>query len=363
MEKALQYLDPHQYFSSETKLRIFHHPDLKAQALEVKKVFSHLNLKDHYGIFSSGTSSGSPKGYVHSIDALKANAQAVNEFFSLKSEDIWALSLPDYHIGGLQVLLRAQLSGAKVVDARGWEPVKWNETLRKGGVSVTSIVPTQLYDLVKLSLKPSPSLRYLIVGGDFLSLELEKRAIELGWPLIRTFGMTEAASQIASSTLHESALQILPIHELKTSAEETLLIRSPALFSYSFQKEKDWEIRPVSLDAEGFYKTQDKVLLEGETVIPQGRSGDEFKSKGHLIRLSDLRETLQKYLIEHSLFSKAEIYFAEDERKGKKIVLLHENLETHTIHSLKERLAPVVIDELKSVNKIDRTALGKSIRL
>ena len=362
MEAPLQYLDPDQYFSSNAPLRIFHHPDLKAQAAEVTHAFSHLQLTDHYGIFSSGTSATGLKGYVHSLDALMANAKAVNEFFELKSVDTWALSLPDYHIGGLQVLLRAKLAGAKVIDARGWEPKKWYKTISQAKVRVTSIVPTQLYDLVKNDLPSPPNLRFLIVGGDFLSRDLEQRARALGWPVIRTFGMTEAGSQIASSTLDNPDLQILPIHELKASESGILQVKSKALFSYKFKRESEWTITPISLDPSGFYETQDRVRIDHQTVIPLGRAGDEFKSKGHLVRLGDLRETLQSFLIEKSLFSKAEIYFEEDERKGKKIILLHENLDSEILLALKERLSPVLLDEVYAVEKIDRTALGKSIR-
>lgn len=365
MDAALQYLDPDNYFSPLTTIRLFHHPSLKPQSIELEKAFEKLHLKEHYGVFSSGTSSSGLKGYVHSIDALESNARAVNDFLSLTSSDNWALSLPDYHIGGLQVLLRARLSGARVVDARGWDPVKWRETLERGEVSVTSIVPTQLYDLIKLNLTPPAHLRYLIVGGDFLSQELEKRARTLGWPVIRTFGMTEVASQIASSSLESSSLKPLPIHELKITENNSLLIKTPALFNFLFREASPWEIIPVEqlLDSSGLYQTQDEVRLENGMIIPLGRSGDYFKSGGHLIRLGDLRETLQKFLIERSLFSKAEVYFQDDERKGKRIILLHENLEDKIIALIQDRLDPVKIDELKCIAKIDRTVLGKTTSL
>lgn len=365
MEETLQYLDPNSYFPSQTPLKIFHHNDLKSQAKELIEAFKSYDLKNHFGIFSSGTSAGGLKGYVHSIEALEANARAVNSFFKLTEVDTWALSLPDYHIGGLQVLLRAKLAGAKVVDARGWDPSKWIKTLHETRVRITSIVPTQLYDLVRLELPPPTGLRLLIVGGDFLSIGLEKKAKELGWPVIRTFGMTEAASQIASSSIEGSSLQVLPIHEVKTSENNVLLIRSPALFSYFFKEANDWIIKPIEdfLDTAGFYRTQDEVRLNGSHLIPLGRSGDEFKSGGHLIRLGNLRETLQNFLLKESLFGKAEIYLTEDERKGKNIILLHEKLDEEILAKIQDAFLPVKIDRLQSVEKIDRTALGKAIRL
>jgi o-succinylbenzoate---CoA ligase len=365
LEAALQYLDPEKYFSSSDSLRIFHHSSLSQEATELREVSRDLNLHNHFGVFSSGTSSSQLKGYIHSLHALEANARAVNKFFKLGSEDTWGLSLPDYHIGGLQVLLRAKLSGAKVVDLRGWEPMKWVESLATLGVRVTSVVPTQVYDLVASEVPAPKALHLLIVGGDFLSKELEIRAKKLGWPVIRTFGMTEAGSQIASTLPGTTSLSPLPIHQLSLDERGLLKIKSPALFSYRFEKNQSWDLTPVEslLDSEGFYQTQDEVDLKSDSLTPFGRSGDYFKTGGHLVRLGDLREILQKFLLENALFGKAEVYFTDDERKGKKVILLHEDLSESDLTKIVNDFKPVKLDEVRLVEKIDRTALGKAMRL
>lgn len=365
MEETLQYLDPDQYFSPQPSLRVFHHPNLKTQAEELQKAIRELNLKNHFAIFSSGTSSGALKGYIHSREALEANALAVNSFYNLTSSDTWALSLPDYHIGGLQVLLRAKLANAKVVDARGWEPRKWSSTLNDAAVRVTSIVPTQLYDLVRLEISPPSELRLLIVGGDFLSEELEKRARELGWPVIRTFGMTEAASQIASASIHENKLRVLPLHVLKVNEDRILKIKSVSLFSYQFKQNLGWVINPVSdlLDSEGYFKTSDEVELVDGVLTPLGRAGDYFKTGGHLMRLSQLREAVDKILIDHSQLGKAEIYIADDERKGKEVILQHEEISPELIELIKFSVLPARIDKILSVKRIQRTELGKAVTI
>lgn len=365
MEKALQYLDPEDYFAHTEPLRVFHHPSFQKDAKTIVAAAGALNLRECFGIFSSGTSSANLKGYIHTLTALESNARAVNDFFGLTSQDTWGLSLPDYHIGGVQVLLRARLLGAKVADLRGWDPERWYSRMSSLGVRVTSVVPTQVHDLVSDKIKAPPGLRLLIVGGDFLSKELETRARQLGWPIIRTFGMTELGSQIASSTPEDDSLTPLPLHQLKTNGEGVLQVKSPALFSYRFEKKENWDFTPLSslLDAEGYFQTQDIVDLKANHIVPLGRSGDFFKTGGHLILLGDLRETLQRFLLNNSLFGRAEIYLQDDDRKGKKIILLHEGIAEPLLRDLSESFRPIKIDETRSVEKIDRTALGKATRL
>lgn len=365
MEKALQHLDPSDYFPEDSKIRIFHHPDLLGPARELENLPDFSDLRGHFGVFSSGTSTTGLKAYVHSRSALESNARAVNEFFQLTASDTWALSLPDYHIGGLQVLLRAKLSGAAVVDARGWEPQRWAETLRRSSAVITSIVPTQLYDLLENRTPVPPALRYLIVGGDFLSPALEKKARSAGWPVLRTFGMTEVGSQIASAKPGKSDLEVLSIHELKVTEEQHLAIRSPALFAFECRKLEAWKVTPAKelIDADGFYLTQDTARIDGNSILPLGRSGDSFKSGGHLIRLGDLRANLQSILLAGGLFGRAEIHLLPDARKGKKIVLVHEGLQTQTLDAIRSSLAPVRVDEVRLADKIHKTDLGKSKNL
>src|SRR5690606_34005827 len=104
----------------------------------------------HFILFSSGTTGG-VKGYAISKEALFSNARASNEHFKMTAHDVWGLSLPVYHIGGLSVLVRAHLLSNKVIDARHWNPEKWTNTIQEA--TITTIVPTQLYDLVKRGIR------------------------------------------------------------------------------------------------------------------------------------------------------------------------------------------------------------------
>jgi O-succinylbenzoic acid--CoA ligase len=335
------------------------HPDFDYLKKDLLQKLLPYELKHHFILFSSGTSGGDLKGYALSKEALFKNAQAVNSFFNLNHNDTWGLSLPIYHVGGLSVLCRAHLLQNKIIDLRKWDPRSWHAQLKD--VSVTSVVPTQLYDLIKLNLKAPENLRYLIVGGDYLSSKLKERAMELGWPVIRTFGMSEVSSQLASASSPVSdELEILPIHEVKLNGQR-LLVKSPSLFTLEFtmgEAFKATSIHDLSTH-DGFYMTKDSAEISGNIIHPLGRMGEEFKVAGHLVNMNKLRDTLSGYLLEKDLFGQMEFQIESDERKGHKLILLKLNDFIHEIQDISQLIAPVKIDETRKMSHFNRTALGK----
>ena len=340
----------------EDEFKIITHPELKEARERLRSELAHLNFNCHYAIFSSGTSSKELKGYILSEKAMEANARAVNEWFSLTSEDVWGLSLPVYHVGGLSVLIRAKLLGNKVVDLRKWEPERWYQMMTDEKVTITTIVPTQLYDLVKANLHAPHTLRYIIVGGDFLPQSLELKARELGWPIIRTYGMTEVCSQLASGKNPGDPLTVLPLHEVRANSEGMLQVKSPALFTAVFTL---GEKLTLTFAPDDFYTTQDKVILKDNVINPQGRQNQEIKIAGHLTSILTLKDTLAAVLLAEELFGKAEIVIESDERKGNRLVLAHNKLDEVIVEKIKTAMKPAVFDEIRSVNEFSRTDLGK----
>lgn len=337
------------------------HRDFRLHEKIIQEKLNPYFLRDHFILFSSGTTGGDLKGYALSKKALFANAEAVNKHFNLTKDDVWALSLPIYHVGGLSVLARAELLKNKVIDARKWDPTHWSEKMKE--VTITTVVPTQLYDLVRLKLRPSPKLKYLIVGGDFLSQALKDEAMKLGWPVIRTFGMSEVSSQLASSKTPESDdLEILPLHQVKID-DGRLLVKTPALFTLEFQMGERFKIstaRELS-DKEGFYLTKDRASISGKFITPLGRVGHDIKVSGHLIDFLKLRETLASYLLRNNLYNRMELAVEQDERTGNKLILFAEKgaLSTVIQEEIKNILKPVKIHEVRIIDELARTSLGK----
>lgn len=344
---------------NSSELQVLVHPQHRVLVPKILESLKPYQLKDHFIILSSGTG-GDIKGYALSKAALLANAKATNDHFKLTSQDVWGLSLPTYHVGGLSVLARANILNNKVVDLRKWNPDTWIKEIED--VTITTIVPTQLYDLVKLKISSPKKLRFIVVGGDFLSSGLKNEALKLGWPVIRTFGMSEVCSQLASSENPQSdELKVFPIHKIKTNPEGRLLVKSESLFTLQFSIGSEFKIMNAKelCDQEGFYPTSDLAEIIGDTFKHCGRAGDEVKIAGHLVNLLSLKELLGTYLVKKNLFGSVEFSIEDDARKGKRLVLLslpgHDGLSEEIAHLIH----PVKIDEVRIVNEFNRTSLGK----
>jgi len=350
---------------NDSSPQVLCHPDYQNLIPKIVEKLLPYDLKDHFILFSSGTTGGSLKGYALSKKALFKNAHAVNNFFNLNQADIWALSLPIYHVGGLSVLARAYLNKNKVIDARKWNPLTWTKTIEE--VTITSIVPTQLYDLVKNSIPAPTKLRYLIVGGDFLSSSLKEKALNLGWPVIRTFGMSEVCSQLASSNSPTSdEMEILPIHEAKT-IDGRLLVKSESLFTLEFMMGEYFIVKFANELAtkDGFYLTKDRAEIKNNFITPLGRLGEEFKISGHLVNINEIKEALHNFLLENGLFNKMDFLIEGNERQGNKLILLTvpESNDEGIIKDIKNLIRPAKIDEVRVVPNIQRNDLGKLKRL
>lgn len=339
--------------------QFLYHERFKDVAKKIEPQLKH--LENHFFLFSSGTTSLDPKGYAISEKALFANAQAVNDFFNLTQDDVWGLTLPWFHIGGLSVIARSHLLGAKLVDLTGkWEPLEWVKKLSEEKVTITTVVPTQIFDVVKHKLQAPPCLKYIIVGGDFLSSELANRAIELGWPVIKTFGMTEVCSQLASAkTVEDNTLLLLPIHKAKVDDEKRLWVKSKALYTLEFiykDHQVQTQLAESRCDPEGFFLTSDLAEIRNGELIHLGRKDDQIKIHGRLTSVNTLRDLLYTYALKHNLYGELELSVIDDPRSGKNIEIQFTNdLAQNELNTLFHPIKPVY----RKLSHFQRTDLGK----
>lgn len=147
-------------------------------------------------LFTSGTS-GTPKGARLSARAILNAVRASKERLSMTHEDRWGLFLPPAHIGGLSVLYRCLEVGATVVFGRSTTHIP--QEVEAHGITLLSLVPTQLDLLLEAGWTPPASLRWILVGGAPLSDPLRERALDAGYPIAPTYGMTETCAQAATS--------------------------------------------------------------------------------------------------------------------------------------------------------------------
>lgn len=245
-------------------------------------------LRGHVFFETSGSTSA-PKWIALSKDALLASAAAVNAHLGVDASSCWGLALPLHHVGGFGVAARAYQAGcrAEVLPGR-WNAAAFTAWLENRGVTHTSLVPAQVHDLSTAGLRAPASLRAIVVGGGRLDAETGRAARALGWPVLASYGMTEAASQIATqdpAALYEiyqpAPIPLLPVWNAETDATGRLRIAGPALFSGTLVMEGGaWIFQPR--DGE-WHQTQDRVELVERQLTPLGRADTRIKVLGELV--------------------------------------------------------------------------------
>jgi O-succinylbenzoic acid--CoA ligase len=245
-------------------------------------------LRGHV-LFETSGSSGTPKWVALSKEALLVSAVAVNRHLKVTAASIWGLALPPQHVGGFGVAARAFGVACGFSEfGRRWDAPEFGKWLAENQVTHTSLVPTQVHDLVAAGLCAPASLRAMVVGGGHLDAATGQAARALGWPVLASYGMTEAASQIATQglelleTLYQpSPIPLLPIWQAETTPEQKLRISGPALFSGMLARENAawiFNVRPAQ-----WYQTQDRVQLENRCLTPLGRADTLVKVLGELV--------------------------------------------------------------------------------
>ena len=268
------------------------------------------NTFNRHKLFQSSGTSGLPKWVALSQGALEASAESINKHHQVTKNDVFALALPLFHVGGYGVFERARISGARLVSYQDehikWSPHDFEAWIRKEKATITSLVVAQLYDLIKAEFKSPPSLRLLVLGGGSVPHELYLKARELGWPCLITYGLTEVASQVASSTLESlktiefpKALLLSHIEIMKSEAEDCW-IKSPSLLSsYIIKNKAGWHSSYPKVDESFllpdrvFVASQDNSLQQIEV---RGRREETYKVLGEWIRWPQIKTCFTIFL-------------------------------------------------------------------
>ena len=150
-------------------------------------------------LIKTSGSSGVPKVAMLTSANLLVSAASANAQFGLTSGDIWLACLRLSHVGGVSIAHRCALAGATLLLHDGFDAQAVSHDLRRWPVTHLSLVPPMLARLLDLDPTPPPRLRVLLVGGQALSRPLAQRALDAGWPLYLTYGMTETASHLATT--------------------------------------------------------------------------------------------------------------------------------------------------------------------
>ena len=150
-------------------------------------------------LFTSGTT-GEPKCVRLTLGNLAVSATASAFRPGVVPGDRWLDCLPVYHMGGFAPLVRCPLYGTTLLVQRGFDAGRTTDAMADHGATGVSLVPTQLHRLLEEGWRPADALDTVLLGGGPAGADLVERALDAGVPVYPTYGLTEAASQVATAT-------------------------------------------------------------------------------------------------------------------------------------------------------------------
>jgi o-succinylbenzoate---CoA ligase len=279
--------------------------------------------------FQTSGSEGLPKWVGLEKAAFLISARAVNTHLHATEKDRWLIAIPLHHVGGFSILARCQVSGASALSFSGsWDASAFVQTCIDEHITLTSLVPTQVHDLVRQQLAAPPTLRAALIGGGALSPALRREAELLGWPIRTTYGMTEAASQIATES-DDGELVVLPYWKLSTDETNTLTIRGSALAKgYAVHDpNRAWHWQPIDPDIG--LRTRDRVSLttrDSQQILQfLGRESDSLKICGELVSREALQSRLDALALSQNFPSPVLLIPLPDPRRETSLTLVTES--------------------------------------
>ena len=287
----------------------------KKPASKIDKIVLSLN-QDATIIFTSGTT-GNPKAVLHSIGNHYYNAIGSNLNIPFVKGDIWLVSLPFFHVGGLAILFRAVLDGGTVALPLANESLK--ESILRYKPSHISLVPTQLYRLFqdKEIIANLSRMKAILLGGGSIPKGVIDESIKYNLSLFVSYGSTEMASQITTTKPQDSIKnlhtcgKILKYRDITIADDNEILVKGKTLFQGFVEGDKIIEIR----DLNGWYHTGDlgKVNENGYLNVI-GRKDSRFVSGGENIQ----PEEIEKYLHQLKIVSDVIVVPVKNNEFGKR---------------------------------------------
>ena len=151
-------------------------------------------------MFTAGTT-GVPKGVMLTHQSFTSYLLPNVSPPDPELEERNLLSVPLYHIAGMQAVMAAIYGGRTLIIMRQFDPLQWMDLVQKEKANRAMLVPTmlkQLMDHDRFHDYDLSSLEVITYGAASMPLEVIKRAIQEfpGARFINAFGQTETASTI-----------------------------------------------------------------------------------------------------------------------------------------------------------------------
>jgi len=152
-------------------------------------------------LYTSGTT-GQPKGAIYTHGMMLWNSINTSIRLKITSDDVYLNVMPPFHTGGWNVLTAPILHfGGTLIMMPKFDSENVLKALEKEKVSISMLVPTMVRMLSEnhyFQKTDFRSLRFMIVGGEALPIQLFEQWNEQGVPIRQGYGLTECGPNITS---------------------------------------------------------------------------------------------------------------------------------------------------------------------
>lgn len=272
----------------------------------------------------------------------------------------WLCALPLAHVGGLSILVRSAVYATTAVVHEGFETDRILHALREQEITLVSLVATTLTRLLDAGLTSPPSLRAALTGGGPVSAALQERARAARVPVLTTYGLTEACSQVTTNPLASIGADLpaagppLFCTRVRISPEQEILVQGPTVSS-------------DRIAADGWLHTGDLGSLDDEgRLTVTGRMVDTIITGGENVAPAEIEAVLESHpdVLEAAVVGRPDPRWGEAvtaivvARPG--IVIEGETLRAHCARVLAPYKVPKRVVQVRET--LPRTPSGKLLR-
>ncbi len=329
----------------------------------IKKIESSQSDDIVLSIQTSGSQSQAKTALISRHNII-AHCQSFIQSIPIGSHSTWLNCMPLHHIAGIMIVYRCWYSKVAMILHDNFNEQKiWDDLYHKQ-ITHISLVPRMLLRLLDYesnldstnSQKKLPSsLKYILLGGDSLSEALYQRAINQGWPIIISYGMTEATSTIAIG-YDPNQLELLADISARVDDNGVLELKGEMIISQYVEQSSLYN---------GWLNTNDLVQINGNILNILGRNDHLIIRSGENIQPETIEQLLSKMPGVNDLaITKFRSEITINERGDSIVVLVankHKIIDSIYIKSwIKENIKTFYQpDYILQVDKIPRTSLGK----